>query len=121
MNYEIISTITGANLGTYEAETEAGALDAMARAAGYKDHAAACEAAPVHPGELRVTEVRPHWVKVADSASDVPRIYRYDSRRDADDAARKMLAGCRIGEGYVAIYAADPATAESDPVVVLEA
>lgn len=57
--YRITNTISGLNLGTFEANDEQGALDAMAREAGYDSHEAACEAAPVAEGELRVERIQP--------------------------------------------------------------
>lgn len=36
--YQIINTTSGANLGTYQAESESDALDLMAQDAGYEDY-----------------------------------------------------------------------------------
>jgi len=79
--YTITNTISGAFLGAYNAADENGALDAMAREAGYASHLDACMTAPVVEGELRVREVRiPHeamrsveWAGV-DVADDIRRI-----------------------------------------------
>jgi hypothetical protein len=50
--YRIINTVSGSDLGIFDAADEQGALDAMAREAGYKDYVDACTIAPVQPGEL---------------------------------------------------------------------
>lgn len=54
--WTIQNTASGATVWQGEAATEAEALDAMARDAGYADYAAACAAAPVAEGEIVVTQ-----------------------------------------------------------------
>lgn len=55
MNTFHISNITsGAYLGSYSAETEAEALDALARDSGYTDYAEACTVSPSKEGEILV-------------------------------------------------------------------
>lgn len=41
--YRISNPASGVTLGEYDAESERAALDALARDAGYRDYAAACE------------------------------------------------------------------------------
>lgn len=57
MKYEISNTISGASLGVYDAASEAEALDAMAREAGYQDYASLCEVVPAEDGEIVVSIV----------------------------------------------------------------
>lgn len=53
--YMIENTLSGVIIGEYEAADEDGALDAMARDAGYRDYAACCEGVPFTIGEIAVT------------------------------------------------------------------
>lgn len=55
--YRISSSHSSVELGVYEGANEAEALDAMARDAGYADHAAACEVAPVEDDELLIEKI----------------------------------------------------------------
>lgn len=54
--YLITNTHSGAELGVYEGNTEAEALDAMARDAGYSSYAECCAVAPTREGEIAVVQ-----------------------------------------------------------------
>ena len=57
MKYSISNNYSGLEMGVYEAANEEGALDAMAKDAGYQDHADACKVAPIWDGEFSVVEI----------------------------------------------------------------
>jgi len=55
-HYQIVSRVSSESLGVYEGEDKAGALDAMARDAGYRDYAHCREETGGDEEELIVTE-----------------------------------------------------------------
>jgi hypothetical protein len=55
--YQIENRQSGVVLGTYEGESEAEALDAMARDAGYDSYEDSCRVTESGGGDLVVTEV----------------------------------------------------------------
>lgn len=55
--FNISNKCSGVDMGNYEAADKAGALDAMARDAGYKDYNDSCEQFGDHTADLVVTEV----------------------------------------------------------------
>lgn len=57
MKFRITSAVSGADLGVYDGETHAEALDAMARDAGYHDAAEARRTSGDDGGHLKVTPV----------------------------------------------------------------
>ena len=54
--YSIVQTVSGVELGPFVASSPGEALDVLAQAAGYRNHAHACECAD-GGDTLRVTEV----------------------------------------------------------------
>ena len=50
--FKIANSFSGADLGDYDADTAGGALDAMARDAGYQDYDSLCADVPAKEGEI---------------------------------------------------------------------
>ncbi|HEY8578192.1 MAG TPA: hypothetical protein VIL88_17840 [Devosia sp.] len=57
--FQITNTVSSVDLGIYKADDEAGALDQMAVAAGYKDYKALTDTCGKRRGEILVTVVKP--------------------------------------------------------------
>ena len=86
--YQIENTTSGVVFGIYEGETERDALDAMARDAGYKNHAEVEEQFNTYAnGEIVVTEMET-WVAWMDGHKDdaVEFDVPYESPRQFDVA-----------------------------------
>lgn len=108
--YRITNTISGQDIGTYEASDEQGALNAMAREGGYRDHAHCCEIAAVRTGELQVAETEKDDTKwgLYDSETNEPLTpddigcsnleydRAVDESRESDPADHVYCAGRRV-------------------------
>jgi len=73
-------------------------------------------------GAVVNTKLSPYWIAVyATRATARPWFGDYDTRAEADAAAKDALGGCVVGEGMVYIYNTDPRTTDADPVEILMA
>lgn len=109
--YSIINRVSGADLGTYEAESREAALDAMARDAGYRDHAHACEVTGEDGSDLAVTEIERRVTLTETETAD----WESDEslRRTVRSRAQEMAD--RLGR-HVEIYSHDGVTLDAlDP------
>lgn len=88
--YRISSNISSAVLGIYDGEDEQSALDAMARDAGYKDHAEVEREVGTQPGELLVERIS-HSVRVTDIQGHHCSSVDDEDRLRAEDAAEAVL------------------------------
>ena len=95
--YQITNTISGVELGVYEGATEAEALDAMARDAGYSDYAECCEVAPARQGEIAVQPAQVDDDQQIERAHIVGR-YAFLDDTEAGKAARAEFCAA-IGGG----------------------
>lgn len=57
MKYQIENLDSGIILGVYEGASARGALDALARDAGYRDYVHMSDEVPARPGSISVKEV----------------------------------------------------------------
>jgi len=84
--YTITNSRSGMDLGTYTADSPEAALDAMARDAGYRDHAHACEVAPVEEGEIVVTATTTYGWRTDAAHGEI-------SAPTIDAAVERLIAG----------------------------
>lgn len=92
--YRIINELSGVALGVYEGETEQDALDAMARDAGYADHAEATEVAGsegvvVEEAPSGPITIRQGWDSMV-HGSDAESLAQIDKERTKAEFAKQV-------------------------------